>query len=118
MASDYKGTSTVNLMNDGKYKLTYSLSLDPSGRDAGNEYEDGNDPAPAYNVISYPSQDAAKNFVATCVEKISGKKGMVKALGLKKVKDDQKFIYDLPTGYEGNALYYPVLNPVKMLRLP
>lgn len=112
VASDYKGTRTVNLKNDGKYKLTYSLSLDPSGRDAGNEYEDGNDPAPAYNVISYPSQDAAKNFVATCVEKISGKKGMVKALGLKKVKDDQKFIYDLPTGYEGNALYYPVLNPV------
>ena len=113
VASDYKGTSTVNLMNDGEYKLTYSLSLDPSGRDAGNEYEDGNDPAPAYNVISYPSQDAAKNFVATCVEKISGKKGMVKALGLKKVKDDQKFIYDLPDGYEGNALYYPVLNPVE-----
>ena len=112
VASDYKGTSTVNLMNDGEYKLTYSLSLDPSGRDAGNEYEDGNDPAPAYNVISYPSEDVAKNFVATCVEKISGKKGMLKALGLKKVKDDQKFIYDLPTGYEGNALYYPVLNPV------
>ena len=113
VASDYKGTSTVSLMNTGAYKLTYSLSLDPSGRDAGNEYEDGNDPAPAYNVISYPSQDAAKNFVATCVEKISGKKGMAKALGLKKVKDDQKFIYDLPEGYEGNALYYPVLNPVK-----
>lgn len=112
VASDYKGTSTVNLMNEGEYKLTYSLSLDPSGRDAGNEYEDGNDPAPAYNVISYPSEDVAKNFVATCVEKISGKKGMVKALGLKKVKDDQKFIYDLPKGYEGNALYYPVLNPV------
>ena len=112
VASDYKGTSTVNLMNEGEYKLTYSLSLDPSGRDAGNEYEDGNDPAPAYNVISYPSEDVAKNFVATCVEKISGKKGMLKALGLKKVKDDQKFIYDLPSGYEGNALYYPVLNPV------
>ena len=113
VASDYKGTRTVNLMNEGEYKLTYSLTLDPSGRDAGNEYEDGNDPAPAYNVISYPSEDVAKNFVATCVEKISGKKGMAKALGLKKVKDDQKFIYDLPTRYEGNALYYPVLNPVK-----
>ena len=112
VASDYKGTSTVNLMNDGAYKLTYSLSLDPSGRDAGNVDDGSNDPAPAYNVISYPSEDVAKNFVATCVEKISGKKGMVKALGLKKVKDDQKFIYDLPTGYEGNALYYPVLNPV------
>lgn len=112
VASDYKGTHTVNLKNGGEYKLAYSLSLDPSGRDAGNEYEDGNDPAPAYNVISYPSEDVAKNFVATCVEKISGKKGMVKALGLKKVKDDQKFIYDLPKGYEGNALYYPVLNPV------
>ena len=112
VASDYKGTSTVNLMNDGKYKLTYSLSLDPSGRDAGNVDDGSNVPAPSYNVISYPSEDVAKNFVATCVEKISGKKGMVKALGLKKVKDDQKFIYDLPTGYEGNALYYPVLNPV------
>ncbi len=112
VASDYKGTSTVNLMNDGKYKLTYSLSLDPSGRDAGNVDDGSNVPAPSYNVISYPSEDVAKNFVATCVEKISGKKGMVKALGLKKVKDDQKFIYDLPEGYEGNALYYPVLNPV------
>ena len=113
VASDYKGTSTVNLMNDGAYKLTYSLSLDPSGRDAGNVDDGSNDPAPAYNVISYPSEDVAKNFVATCVEKISGKKGMLKTLGLKKVKDDQKFIYDLPTGYEGNALYYPVLNPVE-----
>lgn len=112
VASDYKGTSTVNLMNDGKYKLTYSLSLDPSGRDAGNVDDGSNVPAPSYNVISYPSEDVAKNFVATCVEKISGKKGMVKALGLKKVKDDQKYIYDLPSGYEGNALYYPVLNPV------
>lgn len=112
VASDYKGTSTVNLMNDGAYKLTYSLTLDPSGRDAGNVDDGSNDPAPAYNVISYPSEDVAKNFVATCVEKISGKKGMLKALGLKKVKDDQKFIYDLPSGYEGNALYYPVLNPV------
>lgn len=112
VASDYKGTSTVNLKNDGEYKLTYSLSLDPSGRDAGNVDDGSNDPAPAYNVISYPSEDVAKNFVATCVEKISGKKGMVKALGLKKVKDDQKFIYDLPEGYKGNALYYPVLNPV------
>lgn len=112
VASDYKGTSTVNLKNDGKYKLIYSLSLDPSGRDAGNVDDGSNVPAPAYNVISYPSEDVAKNFVATCVEKISGKKGMVKALGLKKVKDDQKFIYDLPEGYEGNALYYPVLNPV------
>ena len=112
VASDYKGTSTVNLMNDGKYKLIYSLSLDPSGRDAGNVDDGSNVPAPSYNVISYPSEDVAKNFVATCVEKISGKKGMVKALGLKKVKDDQKFIYDLPSGYEGNALYYPVLNPV------
>ena len=112
VASDYKGTSTVNLMNDGKYKLIYSLSLDPSGRDAGNVDDGSNVPAPSYNVISYPSEDVAKNFVATCVEKISGKKGMVKALGLKKVKDDQKYIYDLPSGYEGNALYYPVLNPV------
>ena len=113
VASDYKGTRTVNLKNDGEYKLTYSLSLDPSGRDAGNVDDGSNDPAPAYNVISYPSEDVAKNFVATCVEKISGKKGMLKTLGLKKVKDDQKFIYDLPKGYEGNALYYPVLNPVE-----
>ena len=112
VASDYKGTSAVNLMNDGKYKLIYSLSLDPSGRDAGNVDDGSNVPAPSYNVISYPSEDVAKNFVATCVEKISGKKGMVKALGFKKVKDDQKYIYDLPKGYEGNALYYPVLNPV------
>lgn len=112
VASDYNGTVTANLMNAGQYKLTYSLNLDPSGRDAGNVDDGSNDPAPAYNVISYPSEDVAKNFVATCVEKISGKKGMVKALGLKKVKDDQKFIYDLPSGYEGNALYYPVLNPV------
>lgn len=112
VASDYKGTVTANLLNAGQYKLTYSLNLDPSGRDAGNMDDGSNDPAPAYNVISYPSEDVAKNFVATCVEKISGKKGMLKALGLKKVKDDQKFIYDLPTGYEGNALYYPVLNPV------
>lgn len=113
VASDYKGTRTVNLKNDGEYKLTYSLSLDPSGRDAGNVDDGSNDPAPAYNVISYPSEDVAKNFVATCVEKISGKKGHGEGSWLEEGEGRSEFIYDLPEGYEGNALYYPVLNPVK-----
>lgn len=113
VASNYTGQASVNMLNEGGYKLKYSLRLEPSGRDdAEGDYEGGNDPSPEFNVIAHPSKDVAKQFTEACVSRLKGK-NIFKALGVKKVKDDQKFYYDVPEGVEDNMLYYPVLNPVK-----
>lgn len=112
VASNYTGQASVNMLNEGGYKLKYSLRLEPSGRDdAEGDYEGGNDPSPEFNVIAHPSKDVAKQFTEACVSRLKGK-NIFKALGVKKVKDDQKFYYDVPEGVEDNMLYYPVLNPV------
>ena len=114
VSSDYTGETSVNMLNEGGYKLKYSLRLEPSGRDeqTGNNDDFDYGMLQTLNVISTPSKAAAKQFTETCVARLKGK-NFFKALGIKKVKDDQKFIYDVPTGVEDNMLYYPVLNPVK-----
>ena len=113
VSSDYTGQASVKMLNEGGYKLKYSLRLEPSGRDeqTGNNDDFDNGMLPTLNVISTPSKAAAKQFTEACVARLQGK-NIFKALGIKKVKDDQKFIYDVPTGVEDNMLYYPVLNPV------
>ena len=111
VASDYVGQATVNMRNKGGYKLKYSLRLDPSGHDAVVEDNEDEGPLMADNVIVRPAADAAKPLTEACLSRIKGK-NMLKAFGLKKVKDDQKFFYDVPEGLEDNTLYYPVLNPV------
>ena len=114
VSSDYTGETSVKMLNEGGYKLKYSLRLEPSGRDeqTGNNDDFDYGMLQTLNVISTPSKAAAKQFTETCVARIKGK-NFFKALGIKKVKDDQKFFYDVPTGVEDNMLYYPVLNPVK-----
>ncbi len=111
VSSDYTGISTVNMMNEGAYKLNYTLRLDASGHDEATDDYGTDDPYPALNVMASPTADLAKQFAAACVAPVQGK-SMVKALGLKKVKDDQKFSYDIPQGLEDNVIYHPVLNPV------
>ena len=111
VASDYAGEATVNMKNEGGYKLNYTLRLDPSGHDEASDEFGGDNPSPALNVIAHPTTDLAKQFAEAWVAPFKGK-SMLKALGLRKVKDDQKFFYDVPEGLEDNVLYYPVLNPV------
>ena len=111
VASDYAGEATVNMKNEGGYKLNYTLRLDPSGHDEASDEFGGDNPSPALNVIAHPTTDLAKQFTEAWVAPFKGK-SMLKALGLRKVKDDQKFFYDVPEGLEDNVLYYPVLNPV------
>ena len=114
VSSDYTGETSVKMLNEGGYKLKYSLRLEPSGRDeqTGNNDDFDYGMLQTLNVISTPSKAAAKQFTETCVARLQGK-NFFKALGIKKVKDDQKFIYDVPAGVDDNMLYYPVLNPVK-----
>ena len=114
VSSDYTGETSVKMLNEGGYKLKYSLRLEPSGRDeqTGNNDDFDYGMLQTLNVISTPSKAAAKQFTETCVARLKGK-NFFKALGIKKVKDDQKFIYDVPAGVDDNMLYYPVLNPVK-----
>ncbi len=109
VSSDYTGVSTVNMMNEGGYKLNYTLRLDPSGHDEATDDDYNDYPSPALNVIARPSADVAKQFVAASA--LQGK-SLLKAFGMKKVKDDQQFIYDVPQGVTDNMLYHPVLNPV------
>ena len=112
VSSDYTGKATVNMLNEGAYKLNYSLRLDPSGHDENaDDFEGGGDPSPAMNVIAHPTLDVAKQFTESCAARMQDR-NLLKALGLKKVKDDQKFFYDIPEGLQDNVLYYPVLNPV------
>lgn len=121
VSNDYKGTARLNMSNTGKYKLTYSMHLNPSGNDEIEEVEEewggGGGIAPANNVIA-PSQTEAtlssiKPFAAS-------KETLANVIGIKSVKDDQHYEYDVPKDENGkplsdtyNMLYYPVLNPVR-----
>ncbi len=113
VTNEGKKTFTTKMMNDGEYKLTYSLKLDPSGHDAqtDSEYDDGGI-APAYNVVVKPEKAAAKTFVENCVSALSTKSAL-KAMGVKKVKVEQQFVWDVPSGLDYTSLlYHPILNPV------
>lgn len=90
-------TETVNLGNDGEYKLTYSLALDPAG--IGEQPEEGGGIAPWSNAVKVRSA-AVKTDSTACV---------LNAARVAKAASGN--IYDVPDDFEfRNALYYPA-NP-------
>ena len=113
VANEGKHTFTTNMKNEGEYKLTYSLRLDASGRDeqTSSDYDDGGI-APAYNVVVKPAKAAAKTFLESSASQLNFKTAM-KAMGVKKVKDEQQYVYDVPRDFDyTNLLYHPILNPI------
>ena len=114
VTNEGKQTFTTAMMNNGDYKLTYSLRLDASGRDeqTSTDSDDDGGISPAYNVLAKPAKTTAKSFIQNSASLISFDTAM-KAMGIKKVKDEQKYIYDVPTDFDyTNLLYHPILNPV------
>lgn len=110
-------TETLNISNDGAYKLEYSLKLDPSGNDEVVEESYG-----GYDPMMAPSfwQRAAQVDKAQAESIMAAHSFAVDAKGMnsirkagKRVSDEQHFVYDVPQGVDyTNLLYYPVFNPV------
>ena len=114
VASDYSGKAGIQMMNNGAYKLTYSLRLDPSGHDEITADDNpGGGIDPALNIIAPAlSKEKAKSFFDIASLKIDSK-NVMKAMGVKRVKDTQKYKWDIPEGIDENSvIYHPVLNPV------
>ncbi len=109
-SADYTGTETVTIGNTGKYPMTYSLRLDPSGHDEATE-DGGDDPMPGLSVMAAkPDESLIKSFRDTHAD-LFGKKSLLKA------DDNEAYIWDLPSGGGfTNSLYYPILKPVSSAR--
>ena len=108
-SADYTGTETVTLSNTGKYPMTYSLRLDPSGHD--EETEGGSDIMTGLTAMApAPTEALIKSFRDTHAD-LLGKKSLLKS------DDDEAYVWDLPSGGGfTNSLYYPILKPVSSAR--
>ncbi|MEE0975955.1 MAG: S8 family serine peptidase [Muribaculaceae bacterium] len=94
----YVGTDSVCISNTGEYKLTYELTLDPTGQGYVVEEDDNGGIAPA-------SVKAAAQLSAQAVEELS--KNMVKTIK----PFESKSAFDVPKNFTyRNALYYPSLT--------
>ena len=118
---DAKQVASLSIGNAGLYDLKYTLRLDPSGNDEGNDSgsdEPGGDIDWGSVYAAQPSKALAKKVLSLNAEKIEAKT-VLKQLGVKSrkssTKDDQYFIYDVPSkefAQTYNTLYHPVMNPV------
>lgn len=103
--SDYVGTESMWIRNkDGKYKLTYSLKLNSSGRDEVVE-EDGGGIAPGkLNVVTQIDSAAA----------LFSRYNIVQPFAVEsKQPGNDDYIWDVPQdGNYTNLIYYPVAIPL------
>ncbi len=99
----YDGTGKFTIGNDGKYKLTYTLRLDPNGigetEQEDNGSDDGGGIAPAYNNV------LAKAFSAE-----QGKYVMAERTKLLPAEARKDFVLDVPDIDYTQLLYYPMLD--------
>ncbi len=99
----YDGTGKFTIGNDGKYKLTYTLRLDPNGigetEQEDNGSDDGGGIAPAYNNV------LAKAFSAG-----QGKYVMAERTKLLPAEARKDFVLDVPDIDYTQLLYYPMLD--------
>ncbi len=119
VAADYTGTRTLRITNDGLYKLHYSLRLDPAGHDETVEDDDlgGGD----IGLLSVMAPAMTRTQAQAALEEMARPITFeTLAKGLKrnaKVKDNQKYVYDVPTGIDyTNILYHPVKDPISNAR--
>ena len=110
-ASDnYTGQETMTIKNEGKYKLTYSLRMDPNG--VGETIPDTENPGggimPGFmNILADSLTQAQRNsFIKE------------KATSITPFEKFDGFIYDVPDVDCSNLLYYPIMpieNPQTLL---
>lgn len=109
----YVGQETVNITNSGAYKLTYSLRLDPTGRDEEPEDQGGGGIAPGLANVHAPAvaDSARADVLGRSLSVIGG------APSARMPEDDDPYIYDYPEGYDfTNLIYYPVMKPWSSLK--
>ena len=119
--SEEKFTAVLGVSNTGNYKLKYTLRLDPSGNDEGDDSgsdEPGGDIGWGSVLAAKPSKALLKDVLTLSTEKIDSK-SVLKRLGVKSrknsTKDDQYYVWDVPSKEFAdtyNTLYHPVMNPV------
>ena len=96
---DFKSTETITIGNEGEYKLTYSLRLDPTGIGEETGEQGGGGVAP----LQAQQKSAMKTMSTDLVE------SLVKPM-LMPFDTKTSSYTDVPTDFEFNeALYYPLM---------
>ena len=110
VSDNYTGQETMTIKNEGKYKLTYSLRMDPNG--VGETIPDTENPGggimPGFmNILADSLTQAQRNsFIKE------------KATSITPFEKFDGFIYDVPNVDCSNLLYYPIMpieNPQTLL---
>lgn len=110
VSDNYTGQETMTIKNEGKYKLTYSLRMDPNG--VGETIPDTENPGggimPGFmNILADSLTQAQRNsFIKE------------KATSITPFEKFDGFIYDVPDVDCSNLLYYPIMpieNPQTLL---
>ncbi len=110
VSDNYTGQETMTIKNEGKYKLTYSLRMDPNG--VGETISDTENPGggimPGFmNILADSLTQAQRNsFIKE------------KATSITPFEKFDGFIYDVPDVDCSNLLYYPIMpieNPQTLL---
>lgn len=110
VSDNYTGQETMTIKNEGKYKLTYSLRMDPNG--VGETIPDTENPGggimPGFmNILVDSLTQAQRNsFIKE------------KATSITPFEKFDGFIYDVPDVDCSNLLYYPIMpieNPQTLL---
>lgn len=110
VSDNYTGQETMTIKNEGKYKLTYSLRMDPNG--VGETIPDTENPGggimPGFmNILADSLTQAQRN---SFIKK--------KATSITPFEKFDGFIYDVPDVDCSNLLYYPIMpieNPQTLL---
>lgn len=101
--SDYKDTLKVEISNTGKYKMTYSLRMDPTGVGETESQTPGAEPGLPGIMFGRNMTTLSKAQIDTIIKRTS------RAIEPHTVFEG--FPYDVPAGYDcSNIMYYPVLD--------
>lgn len=102
VSDSYTGKESVTIKNEGKYKLTYSLRVDPNG--VGETVADDDMPGGGImpgimNVLADSLTTAQRNKFVTA-----------RAASIRPNERFEGFIYDVPNVDCSNLLYYPIMQ--------
>lgn len=97
VSNDYKGETEVVLSNTGEYKLSYSLSLDPTG--IGAETDNAPQRTRKANRIASADHDRLLLSMDTLVQS-----------GMKSLGNETRSSLDIPDEQFNRLLYYPVYS--------
>lgn len=97
---------TMTIRNSGQYKLTYSLRLDPTGKDEAEEIPGG-------IASGLPNVMASKATADTRAEIMGNNARLLKKTPqIKMPADDEPYPYDYPQDEAfTNLIYYPMMKP-------